>query len=380
MFIYNIWKESVEIMKKFGMLNILLSMILLGSCSLDGANENNQSSKISTAESTNTQSSESDTSAESEDSLSPYSDEEIEYARVWLNFGSNRDVEKLEVILLPKGSLINPNNVNYGGYPEDVIQIRGPQEADGHIVYSVSEEGSGYIQIYPIPYNFETDQSPDIAQYENIADHTESAYVEPGNNESVSQLIDKLTISEKDSYISKDAAIDLYEACIKATSNGEASGLNSEFYSRDYFAVARDEPDYLMLSFENQGRGGQDFYVFKGEGNTITIDTYFESYEKEEPDIQWTYDIQTEAFTEKLSQERENQQKVIDPFTEETVFEYIKDQEGFSDDIEVEVSETRDDGSMELTLASKELKRNGGSGTVDTFIIYPNGNYHSKHD
>ena len=353
---------------------------MLASCSLDGANENNQSSKISTAESTNTQSSESDTSAESEDSLSPYSDEEIEYARVWLNFGSNRDVEKLEVILLPKGSLINPNNVNYGVYPEDVIKIRGPQEADGHIVYSVSEEGSGYIQIYPIPYNFETDQSPDVAQYENIADHTESAYVEPGNNESVSQLIDKLTISEKDSYISKDAAIDLYEAGIKATSNGEASGLNSEFYSRDYFAVAQDEPDYLMLSFENQGRGGQDFYVFKGEGNTITIDTYFESYEKEEPDIQWTYDIQTEAFTEKLSQERENQQKVIDPFTEETVFEYIKDQEGFSDDIEVEVSETRDDGSMELTLASKELKRNGGSGTVDIFIIYPNGNYYSKYD
>lgn len=367
-------------MKKLKILSILILLTLLASCSLDGANENNQSSKISTAESTNTQSSESDTSAESEDSLSPYSDEEIEYARVWLNFGSNRDVEKLEVILLPKGSLINPNDVNYGVYPKDVIQIRGPQEADGHIVYSVSEEGSGYIQIYPIPYNFETDQSPDVAQYENIADHTESAYVEPGNNESVSQLIDKLTISEKDSYISKDAAIDLYEAGIKATSNGEASGLNSEFYSRDYFAVAQDEPDYLMLSFENQGRGGQDFYVFKGEGNTITIDTYFESYEKEEPDIQWTYDIQTEAFTEKLSQERENQQKVIDPFTEETVFEYIKDQEGFSDDIEVEVSETRDDGSMELTLASKELKRNGGSGTVDIFIIYPNGNYYSKYD
>ena len=60
----------------------------------------------------------------------------------------------------------------------------------------------------------------------------------------------KLTISEKDSYISKDAAIDLYEAGIKATSNGEASGLNSEFYSRDYFAVAQDEPDYLMLSFD----------------------------------------------------------------------------------------------------------------------------------
>lgn len=367
-------------MKKLKILSILISLTLLASCSLDGANENNQSSKISTAESTNTQSSESDSSAESEDSLSPYSDEEIEYARVWLNFGSNRDVENLEVILLPKGSLINPNNVNYGVYPEDVIQIRGPQEADGHIVYSVSEEGSGYIQTYPIPYNFETDQSPDIAQYENIADHTESAYVEPGNNKSVSQLIDKLTISEKDSYISKDAAIDLYEAGIKATSNGEARGLNSEFYSRDYFAVAQDEPDYLMLSFENQGRGGQDFYVFKGEGNTITIDTYFESYEKEEPDIQWTYDIQAEAFTEKLSQERENQQKVIDPFTEETAFEYIKDQEGFSDDIEVEVSETRDDGSMELTLASKELKRNGGTGTVDTFIIYPNGNYYSKYD
>lgn len=367
-------------MKKFKILSILIFLNLLASCGVMDNNENNQSNEISKVESTSTQSSESKASTESEESLSLYSDEEIEYARVWLNFGSNRNVENLEVTLIPKGSLINPNNVDYGVYPEDVIQIRGPQEADGQIVYSVSEEGSGYIQIYPIPYNFETDQSPDVAQYENIADHTESAYVEPGNNESVSQLIDKLTISEKDSYISKDAAIGLYEAGVKATSNGEASGLNSEFYSRDYFAVAQDEPDYLMLSFENQGRGGQDFYVFKGEGDTITIDIYFESYEKEEPDIQWTYDIQTDDFTEKLSPERESQQQVIDPFTEETAFEYIKAQEGFNDDIGVEFSEFQEDGSLEMTLASEEMKNNGGSGTVDTFVIYPNGNYYSKHE
>ena len=68
------------------------------------------------------------------------------------------------------------------------------------------------------------------------------------------------------------------------------------------------------------------------------------------------------------------------PFTEETAFEYIKEQEGFDDDIAVEFSEIKDDGSIEITLASKKAKNAGGSGTVDTFVIYPNGDYYSKNN
>lgn len=365
-------------MKKYRTLSILALMILLGACNIIETPEDNQSNESADIDSASTQSSKLDTN--SEERLSHFSDEEIEYARVWLNYGNNTSVEKLEVTLIPKGSLINPEDVNYGVYQEDVIEIRGPQEEDGNIVYGVSEEGSGYIHIYPIPYNFETDQAQNVTQFEDIEAHTESAYIEPGDNEIVSQLINKLEILEKDSYITMNGAIDLYEEGVKSSENSEMSILDSEFYSRDYFDIVQDEVDYLMLSFENHGRGGQDFYIFKGEGNTIKIDTYFETYEKDEPDIQWTYDIYKKSFTEELSQEKEEQRKVIEPFTEETAFEYIKEQEGFNNDIAVQVSKTRDDGGIEMTLASKELQGNGGSGTVDTFIIYPNGNYHSKHD
>lgn len=66
------------------------------------------------------------------------------------------------------------------------------------------------------------------------------------------------------------------------------SGLESDFYSRDYFSITQDNPDYLMISFENQGRGGQDYRIFKGKDGRIKINTYFEDCNKDTPDTQWT--------------------------------------------------------------------------------------------
>lgn len=356
----------------------LLLVSLLASCSLIESNEDTHSSSSSTIESSSSQSteisSESSSNTKNSQVLDDFSDEEIEYARVWLNFGNNKDVDNLKVTLIPAGSLVNPNNVNYGVYEEDVIEIRGPKETDGNIVYSVTKEDSGYINIYAVPYNFETGESQEGSNYSNLNDNTKSVYVEPEDDQAITQLIDLLDISERDSFITMDEAINLYEKGIQATSDGEISGLESEFYSRDYFSIAQDNPDYLMLSFENQGRGGQDYYIFKGEDGKIKIDTYFEDYNKDTPDTQWTYDIETQTFTE------DSKKDTIDPFTEETAFEYIKKQEGFDDDIAVEFSEIQDDGSIKLTLASKKMKKAGGSATIDTFVIYPNGEYYSKNN
>lgn len=365
-------------MNKSKVFSILISVSLLASCGLINSNDNAKTSSSSETETTSSKTAEtsSKTSNETENSqdLTNFSDEEVEYARVWLNFGNNKNVDELSVTLIPKGSLINPNNVNYGVYKEDVVEVRGPQESDGNVVYSVDKENSGYINIYSVPYNFEEVESRDNSQFKNLNEDTENVYIEPGENQVVSQLIETLNISERDSFMTMNSAINLYEEGIKDTSNGEMTSLESEFYNRDYFAIAQDEPSYLMLSFENQGRGGQDFCVFRSEGDTILIDTYFETYDKDEPDNQWIYDINTMTFTEK------NSQNIIDPFTEETAFEYIKEQEGFDDDIAVEFSEIKDDGSIEITLASKKAKNAGGSGTVDTFVIYPNGDYYSKNN
>ena len=180
-------------MDKFKMMAILFSMSFLASCGLIESNKTIQSSQSSDVESNNTQSAEVPTAesseSDSDQSLAEFSDEEIEYARVWLNEGKNMDVSNLKVTLRPKGSLINPDNVNYGTYDEDIIEIRGPQETDGHVVYSVRDKGSGYIHIYPIPYIFDHAESQEFSKYENIEENTEAVYLEPGDSQTVSQLI-----------------------------------------------------------------------------------------------------------------------------------------------------------------------------------------------
>lgn len=133
--------------------------------------------------------------------LSRYSSKEIEYARVWLQLGANQDVEKIDVTHIPAGTSLNPEEDDIDvNYPEDVIQLRGSRIVDGIITYTGN--GNGSINLYSIPYRWYGGMSrPDDVtaddiqkEREDIIENTELIHIDPGNDEEVINMIDKLHI------------------------------------------------------------------------------------------------------------------------------------------------------------------------------------------
>ncbi|WP_130860531.1 hypothetical protein [Gracilibacillus phocaeensis] len=149
----------------------------------------------------NTENEEPNNTNESTDdnALSNYSSEEIEYARVWLQLGDNQDIEAVDVTHIPAGTSLNPGEEDIDvSYPEDVIQLRGSRIVDGMITYS--SNGDGTINVYNIPYRWygglyrpDNVTADDIQQErEEIIENTELVEIDPGNDEEVINIIDKL--------------------------------------------------------------------------------------------------------------------------------------------------------------------------------------------
>src|SRR5690606_31259373 len=76
------------------------------------------------------------TDQEEKDPLDEYSHEQIEYARVWLQLGPNPDIDELNVLHIPAGTPLNPDDETSANYPEDVIQLAGSRLIDGSVTYS----------------------------------------------------------------------------------------------------------------------------------------------------------------------------------------------------------------------------------------------------
>ena len=140
------------------------------------------------------------TGNEEEDSLSTYSSEEIEYARVWLQLGPNQEIDELNVLHIPAGEPLNPDDNTDVKYPEDVIQLSGSRLVDGSVTYSGN--GDGTINIYNVPLRWyggfsppdDLDKNDVIAEMENIIENTELVYIEPGMDEEVIDLIELVNI------------------------------------------------------------------------------------------------------------------------------------------------------------------------------------------
>lgn len=141
-----------------------------------------------------------ETSNEEENSLSKYSSEEIEYARVWLQLGPNQEIDELNVLHIPAGEPLNPDDDTDVSYPEDVIQLSGSRLVDGSVTYSGN--GDGTINIYNVPLRWyggfsppdDLDKNDVIAEMENIIENTELVYIEPDMDEEVIDLIELLNI------------------------------------------------------------------------------------------------------------------------------------------------------------------------------------------
>lgn len=77
-----------------------------------------------------------------------YSDDQIEFARVWLTVIGTKN-SALYINRIPAGSPINTYDNGSVGYPTDVISLSGPATADGSVVYSSNHNGT--ITVYPVP-------------------------------------------------------------------------------------------------------------------------------------------------------------------------------------------------------------------------------------
>ncbi|MDN7242867.1 hypothetical protein QWY14_13720 [Planococcus sp. N028] len=148
----------------------------------------NKENEVSSEE-TVTTNSDSTTSSDSksEDALSEYSSEQIEYARVWLQLGANQDIDGLYVEHIPTGTPLNPDDETSDVYPEDVIQLAGSRLVDGSVTYSGN--GDGTINLYNVPLRWDGEYPAGEEFYSEIIDNTELVSIDVGNDEEVIRLI-----------------------------------------------------------------------------------------------------------------------------------------------------------------------------------------------
>ncbi|MDX8046531.1 hypothetical protein SH601_11110 [Gracilibacillus sp. S3-1-1] len=122
--------------------------------------------------------------------LANYSSEEVEYARVWLQLGAVQDVDELNVEHIPAGTPLNPDDETSASYPEDVIQLAGSRLVAGSVTYSGN--GDGTINLYNVPLRWDGDYPAGEEFYEDIIENTELVSIDPGNDEEIIELINKI--------------------------------------------------------------------------------------------------------------------------------------------------------------------------------------------
>ena len=127
-------------------------------------------------------------SVSSEDALSEYSSEQVEYARVWRQLGPNQEIDGLYVQQIPEGTPLNSDDDTSAAYPEDVIQLAGSRVVDGSVTYS--SNGDRTINVYYVPLRWDGEYPAGEEFYNDIIESTEVVEIEPGEDEEVIRLIE----------------------------------------------------------------------------------------------------------------------------------------------------------------------------------------------
>ncbi|PAE37508.1 hypothetical protein CHI06_20200 [Bacillus sp. 7884-1] len=133
-----------------------------------------------------------------------YSSEQIEYARIWLHLGPNQEIDELNVLHIPAGT-INPNDDTSSHYPENVIQLAGSRLVEGSVTYSGNGDGTinvynvplrwdGTINVYNIPLRWDGNYPAGEEFYTDIIKNTKLVTVQQGDNEKIIKLIQLLNV------------------------------------------------------------------------------------------------------------------------------------------------------------------------------------------
>ncbi|WP_077706672.1 hypothetical protein [Virgibacillus dokdonensis] len=124
------------------------------------------------------------------DTLSNYSTEEIEYARIWLQLGAIKDVEELNIRHISAGTPLNPDDETSASYPEDVIQLSGSRLVAGSVTYS--SNGDGTINVYNIPLRWDGNYPAGEDFYKDLIENTKLERVDKGEDTKIIALIKKM--------------------------------------------------------------------------------------------------------------------------------------------------------------------------------------------
>lgn len=81
-----------------------------------------------------------------------YSDDQIEFARVWLTVIGTKPAE-LNIRRVASGTPLNPYDAGSASYPTGAIVLTGKISADGQIVYTSNRNGT--INVYPVPSHWQ---------------------------------------------------------------------------------------------------------------------------------------------------------------------------------------------------------------------------------
>lgn len=119
--------------------------------------------------------------------LSAYSNQQIEYARIWFQLGTNQEIDKLNITHIPASTPLNTDDETSATYPEDVIQLTGNRLVDGSVTYSGN--GDGTINVYNVPLRWDGVYPAGEAFYINIIENTKKVYIEPQSDEKIIKLI-----------------------------------------------------------------------------------------------------------------------------------------------------------------------------------------------
>ncbi len=121
------------------------------------------------------------------ETLNQFTNEEIEYARIWLQLGPNQQLDELYIKHIPAGTPLNPDDTTSASYPEDVIQLAGSRLVDGSVTYSGN--GNGTINVYNVPLRWDGINPAGEQMYIDIIQNTKLEYVDPGDVNEVIELI-----------------------------------------------------------------------------------------------------------------------------------------------------------------------------------------------
>ncbi|WHZ31081.1 hypothetical protein QNK01_06075 [Desemzia incerta] len=135
---------------------------------------------------------ESSLPSETYTTLNDYSNEEIEYARIWLQLGANQELDQLYAKKIPAGTPLNPDDETSAVYPEEVIQLTGTRLVDGSITYSSNRDGT--INLYTVPLRWDGVYPAGEEFYRDLLDQTKQVSIEPNVEEDIIELIQLLTI------------------------------------------------------------------------------------------------------------------------------------------------------------------------------------------